>query len=402
MENILRPRYMNKIRPFIDKPVIKVLTGIRRAGKSTLLKLIIETELSHVDSSHIIFINFESAHAQDYRNDQNLMAHVQERTKNLKGKIYFFFDEIQQVTHWENAINAFRVDYDADIYITGSNSTLLSGKLATLLGGRYVQFEILPFTFSEFSLLFQEQNWGQSALFEAYIRLGGMPFIRYFNLEESPTYKYLEDVYHTVLIKDVLEYNNIRDVDAFQRIMLYIMENIAHPFSAFSISKYFKHEQRKISVDTILNYLTFATESYLIKKIPRYDALGKKILKVDEKYFLCDHGFRNAMGFSNQKDIERTLENIICNELLSRGYQLTIGRASNLEIDFIATKQKEKRYFQVCYLLSDESTRHREFSVFEKIKDQHPKYVLSMDTIDFSQNGILHRNIIDFLMTEAL
>ena len=202
-------------------------------------------------------------------------------------------------------------------------------------------------------------------------------------------------------MKDVLRYNNVRDVDLFERILAYVLENIGNTFSANSIKNYFKNENRKVSVDTILNYLEYCRSAFIIKRVSRYDTVGKKILSVDEKYYLTDHGFRAAKGFSNTRNIERTLENIVCIELISRGYTLKIGKAGDKEIDFIAEKDGELRYFQVSYLMGDEATRDREFGVYKNIKDNFPKYVLSMDKVDFSRDGVAHKNIIDFLLEDT-
>lgn len=395
-----RPKYINVIKKFVDKPVIKVLTGMRRVGKSTILSIIRDDVLSHIAEENKIYMNFESIELCNIHDSVSLLDYLTPKLKKLKGKGYFFFDEIQLVRDWERVINGLHADRDCDIYITGSNSMLISGELATLLAGRYVEFEIQAFTFREFRELFRSDGLDQAKLFDKFLQLGGMPFIKHFNLEADSSLKYLNDVYHTVLLKDVLEYNHIRDVDIFQRILLYVMENIGHTFSASSMKNYFKSENRKVSLDTILNYLEFCRRAYIIKKVPRYDAIGKKILKVDEKYYLNDHGFRQARGFSNIKDIERTLENIVYIELISRGYEVKIGRVKEKEIDFIAKKGNGLSYYQVSYLMGDEKVREREFGVYAEVADHYPKYVISMDPLDFSQDGIIHKNIIDFLLEE--
>ena len=318
--------------------------------------------------------------------------------KNKKGKIYFFFDEIQLVKDWERVINALRVSINSDIYITGSNSKLISGDLATLLAGRYVEFEIQPLTFDEFSEIYKSSNLSREELFQKFIKIGGMPGLKYFNLEEEVSQKYLNDIYNTVLVKDVLNYNNIRDVDIFNRILSFAMQNIGANFSASAIRNYLKSENRNISVDTVLNYLEYCNKAFVLKKVPRYDLGGKKLLKVDEKYYLTDHGFRQSVGFSNVKDIEKTLENIVYIELLSRGYSVKIGKVKDREIDFVAKKGEEISYFQIAYLMENEKTRKREFGAYDLVADNYPKYVLSMDKLDFSQRGIVHKNIIDFLL----
>jgi len=401
VDYIIRPKYLDKIAKFIDKPVIKVLTGMRRVGKSTILTIIKDELLSDVPSKNKIYLNFESIEFLSISDANSLSNYLEPLLKNLDGKVYFFFDEIQLVNGWEKIINGLRVDRECDIYLTGSNTTLISGDLATFLAGRYVKFEIQPFTFSEFIQIFANKDLTNEELFEKFIKVGGMPFLKHFDLEETPSYKYLNDVYNTVLIKDVLQYNNIRNVDIFNRILSFVFENIGHNFSANSIKKYFKNESRKISVDTILNYLEYCNQAFIIKKVPRYDTLGKKILKIDEKYYLTDHGFRQARGFSNTKDIERTLENIVYIELLSRGFDVKIGKVKDKEIDFIAKKGNQTYYYQVSYLMENEKTRKREFGVYQLIEDNFPKYVLSMDRINFSQDGIIHKNITDFLLSDS-
>ena len=398
MQHIIRPKYIKQITQFVDKPVIKILTGMRRVGKSTLLTMIKDEILKNIPDNNKIYLNFESAELFDITTAKALHTYLQPLIKRTKGKIYFFFDEIQMVSGWERVINSLSVDKDCDIYITGSNSTLISGDLATLLSGRYTAFEIYPFTFDEFMQIFRNKKIPKEALFDKFVQLGGMPFLHYFDLDEVPSFKYLNDVYNTVLVKDVLQYNNIRDVDIFNRILSYVLENIGHTFSANSIKNYFKNEKRAVSIDTVLNYLEYCKNAFIIKKVSRYDMAGKKLFKVDEKYYVTDHGFRQAQGFSNTKDIERTLENIVFIELASRGYEVKIGKLKDREIDFIAQKNDRIFYYQVAYMLTDEKTRKREFGVYKSIEDNFPKYVLSMDHFDFGRDGVIHKNIIDFLL----
>lgn len=377
MDFVKRKEYIDKIKPFINKPVIEVITGMRRVGKSTLELLKIKTDIE-------------------------LLEYLTPLLKDKKDKVYMFFDEIQLVKNWERVINALRINENYDIYITGSNSSLMSSKISTLLSGRYVQIEIQPFNFREFLKLYSDKNLVYEELFKKYINIGGIPFLKYFDLDENSCAKYLQDLYNTVIVKDVIEYNKVRDVDMFNRILTYVFENIGQTFSSRSIQKFLKNENRNISVDTILNYLEYAKSAYIIKKVPRYDVVGKKILSVDEKYFITDHGLRYAKGFSNEKNIERILENIVYIELLSRGYKVNIGRVNDKEIDFIAIKGDKKEYYQVSYLLETEETRNREFGVYQKVNDNYPKYVLSMDKMNFSQNGIIHLNIIQFLCERSI
>ena len=398
MDYIFRNKYIEKIKKFIDKPIVKILTGMRRVGKSTILNIIKDQVLKDVPDENKIYMNFESFEFFDIKDANALKDYLSEKLKDKEGKVYFFFDEIQLVKDWEKVINGLRVSHNCDIYITGSNSKLISGDLATLLAGRYVEFEIQPFTFDEFSEIYRSSNLSREELFQKFIRIGGMPGLKYFNLEEEVSQKYLNDIYNTVLVKDVLNYNNIRDVDIFNRILSFAMQNIGANFSASAIRNYLKSENRNISVDTVLNYLEYCNKAFVLKKVPRYDLGGKKLLKVDEKYYLTDHGFRQSMGFSNVKDIEKTLENIVYIELLSRGYDVKIGKVKDREIDFVAKKIEEISYFQIAYLMENEKTREREFGAYDLVTDNYPKYVLSMDKFDFSQRGIVHKNIIDFLL----
>lgn len=398
MDYIFRNKYIEKIKKFIDKPIVKILTGMRRVGKSTILNIIKDQVLKDVPDENKIYMNFESFEFFDIKDANALKDYLSEKLKDKEGKVYFFFDEIQLVKDWEKVVNGLRVSHNCDIYITGSNSKLISGDLATLLAGRYVEFEIQPFTFDEFSEIYRSSNLSREELFQKFIKIGGMPGLKYFNLEEEVSQKYLNDIYNTVLVKDVLNYNNIRDVDIFNRILSFAMQNIGANFSASAIRNYLKSENRNISVDTVLNYLEYCHKAFVLKKVPRYDLGGKKLLKVDEKYYLTDHGFRQSVGFSNVKDIEKTLENIVYIELLSRGYSVKIGKVKDREIDFVAKKGEDVSYFQIAYLMENEKTRNREFGAYDLVTDNYPKYVLSMDKLDFSQRGIVHKNIIDFLL----
>lgn len=400
---IKREIYMQRIRPFMNTDLIKVFTGIRRAGKSVMLELV-KNELKEagINEENFLCVNFEQFSNSQYLDVQSLYKKIVDFQKNTKGKIYLFFDEIQEVTGWEKCINSCRIDFDCDIYITGSNAKLLSGELATYLAGRYVEFVIYPFSFAEFfeMNLLKNPNVDKSTCFMQFLKTGGMPFLSNFPDDDSAKSQYLIDIYNSVVLKDVVKRNNIRDVDTLERIVAYAFSNIGHIFSATSLSKYFKSENRKISHDTILNYLKFCSEAFLFYKINRYDLEGKKIVTVNEKYYCADHGLREALFGKNIQNIDQVLENIVCLELLRRNYKVYVGKKGDLEIDFIAEKQGKKIYVQVAYILANEETIRREFSVYNAVKDSYPKYVVSMDELDFSQNGIIHKNIKDFLLME--
>lgn len=394
---------MQRIRPFMNTDLIKVFTGIRRAGKSVMLELVKnELKESGIGEENFLCINFEQFSNSQFLDVESLYKKITDFQKNTKGKIYLFFDEIQEVDGWEKCINSCRIDFDCDIYITGSNAKLLSGELATYLAGRYVEFVIYPFSFAEFFEMnrLKNPNVDKATCFMQFLKTGGMPFLSNFPDDDSAKSQYLIDIYNSVVLKDVVKRNNIRDVDTLERIVAYAFSNIGHIFSATSLSKYFKSENRKISHDTILNYLKFCSDAFLFYKINRYDLEGKKIVTVNEKYYCADHGLREALFGKNIQNIDQVLENIVCLELLRRNYKVYVGKKGDLEIDFIAEKQGKKIYIQVAYLLANEETIKREFSVYNFVKDSYPKYVVSMDDLDFSQNGIIHKNIKDFLLME--
>ena len=400
---IKREIYMQRIRPFMNTDLIKVFTGIRRAGKSVMLELVKnELKESGISEENFLCINFEQFSNSQFLDVESLYKKITDFQKNTKGKIYLFFDEIQEVDGWEKCINSCRIDFDCDIYITGSNAKLLSGELATYLAGRYVEFVIYPFSFAEFFEMnrLKNPNVDKNSCFMQFLKSGGMPFLSNFPDDDSAKSQYLIDIYNSVVLKDVVKRNNIRDVDTLERIVAYAFSNIGHIFSATSLSKYFKSENRKISHDTILNYLKFCSDAFLFYKINRYDLEGKKIVTVNEKYYCADHGLREALFGKNIQNIDQVLENIVCLELLRRNYKVYVGKKGDLEIDFIAEKQGKKIYVQVAYLLVSEETVKREFSVYNSVKDSYPKYVVSMDELDFSQNGIIHKNIKDFLFME--
>lgn len=399
---IKRELYLNQIRRLIDKDPIKIITGVRRSGKTYLLKSIQE-ELKNrgISAENIFLISFESMKYNKIENFKQLDEYIIDLTKNVKGKIYLLFDEIQNVENWEKSINAYRVDLDCDIYITGSNSELLSGEMATLISGRYYQINIYPFSFVEFLQYKNEmektEDYNLEDAFKEYIEYGGMPPIQQVTAEDK--YSYLGDIYNTILLKDIVTRHNIRNTDMLNRILNYVIMNIGKNFSATNIAKYMKHEKRRISKDTILDYLLYSKNACFIHQAPREDIKGKKVLKHNEKYFLVDHGFYQAK-YGDIENIGSILENIVYIELLRRGYDVKIGIINDKEIDFICKKDKEKIYIQVTYLLKGDETIEREFSGLSQINDNFDKYVLSMDKLDFSGNGIKHRNIIDFLTSD--
>jgi len=401
---IRREAYMSRIRPFIGNELIKVLTGIRRSGKSVMLDLI-QDELTEqgVLQSQFIKFNFEDMKNTQFCTDEALHEEVTKRISDIKQKAYIFLDEVQEVADWEKCINSFRVEFDCDIYITGSNAKLLSGELATYLAGRYVEFTIYPFSFAEFlelyTSIFTETTKQES--FTKYLKLGGMPYLGNLRYEDTSSQIYLQDLFNSVVLKDIVKRNGIRDIDLLERIIAYIFGGIGTIFSAASISKYFKSEQRIAAPETIMNYINYCVDAFLFYQVRRQDMQGKKLLTVNEKYYVADHGIREAVFGGNMKDINLILENVVYMELLRRGYKVTVGKAKTQEIDFICEKKAEKLYIQVSYLLASEDTIVREFGAYDTVRDNFPKYVLSLDEFDLSRNGIKHKNIREFLLAPA-
>ena len=400
---VKRETYLRRIRPFIGGDLVKVMTGMRRSGKSVMLELIKEELVSQgVDPRQFIALNFEDMRYTHLLTAQALHDEILQRKEGMHGKVYLFFDEIQEVDGWEKCINSFRVEFDCDIYITGSNAKLLSGELATYLGGRYVEFVIYPFSFAEFLALYRtvypETSPAQG--FQAYLLRGGMRYLANLRFEEAPCRQYLTDVFNSVQLKDIVKRNKIRDVDLLERIIAYVMANVGTTFSATAISKFLKNEHRTVSPETVLNYLRACADAYLFYRVKRQDVQGKQILASQEKYYIADHGVREAVFGGNLRDINLILENIVFLELLRRGYTVTVGKSGALEVDFIAEQRGERVYIQVCYLLAAPETVQREFGVYDTIPDNFPKYVVSMDELDLSRNGIHHKNIRDFLLME--
>ena len=400
---IQRELYMSRIRPFIGSDLIKVLTGIRRSGKSVMLDLIKEELLAKgVGENQLFSYNFENMRFTHLCTAAALHQEIIERTSGTEGKVYLFFDEIQEVADWEKCVNSFRVELDCDIYITGSNAKLLSGELATYLAGRYVEFVIYPFSFAEFTDLYQSIFPGASKpqCFTKYLTAGGMPYLSCLRFEEEPSQQYLEGLYHSVVLKDIVKRNNVRDIDLLERIIAYATANVGTTFSATSIVKFIKNEGRIVSTETVLNYLRYCLDAFLFYRVKRQDLQGKSILTTNEKYYIADHGIREAVFGGNMRDINLILENIVFLELLRRGYTVTVGKSGEKEIDFIGGKKDQRLYVQVSYLLASDDTIQREFGVYDSIRDNFPKYVVSMDELDLSRSGIKHKNIRDFLLME--
>lgn len=402
---IIREKYLSKIRPFYDVDIIKVITGIRRCGKSIILMQIMdELKNKGIDEEQIIYINFEFEDYYFIKNDLDLHNYIKDKIVNDK-KYYLFFDEIQNVENWEKAVNSFKAKCkdNVSIFVTGSNSDLLSGELATHLAGRYVSFKVYPFTFKEVCELKNINGKNKYELendFNEYIKWGGLPQ-RFIMTDENQIKTYLSDIYNSIIVKDIITRFNIKDIDLFNRIVEYIVTTPSQTFSAESLANYFlNNDEREVSKITLYNYLEYMTKAMLISKADRYDVRGKRILNGKYKYYLTDLGIGSVMNTTKRHQMGAYLENIVYNELLSRGYDVKVGNLENGEIDFIATRYEEKIYIQVAFVLADESVINREFGAFDNVKDHYPKYVISTDKFDMSQNGIIHKNIIDFLLEE--
>lgn len=395
---VIRERYLKEIRPFYNQELIKVLIGIRRSGKSVLLTQIIdELKINGINDNHIIYINFEDFDYEEYTEPKKLYKYIKEKIVDEE-KYYIFFDEIQNVETWEKVVNSLRSTKNTSIFITGSNSDLLSSDLATHIAGRYVSFKITPFTFKEVcDLLNLKDKNDIDKQFSDYIRWGGMPQL-FMQTDDLSKKTYLSDIYDSIVIKDIVKRFNIKDIDLLNRIVTYILTTPSQTFSPENLKKYFESESRSVSLETLYNYLDYIVRANLISKVERYDIRGKRILTGKYKYYLTDLGFTNILSEGKKEQIGAYLENIVYNELIARGYNVNIGNMDNGEIDFIATKFKEKIYIQVAYILADQNIIDREFGAYKKIDDNYPKYVITMDKFDLSQNGIIHKNIIEWLL----
>jgi predicted AAA+ superfamily ATPase len=401
---IKRTLYLDKIKEFIDKPFIKVISGIRRSGKSSML-LLLKDEILHrgAQEQQILLINFESFNYSEIKTGEQLYIYIKQQINPGK-KSYILLDEIQEVVGWEKAVNSFMLDFDADVYITGSNSHLLSSELATFLAGRYVEFQIQTLTFRECLSFNKElQNSTKSKLekFEYFLRIGGFPVLHTSNYSIESAYKIVFDIYSSAILRDTVQRHKIRDVELLERIVKYVFDNIGNSFSAKNVADYFKSQQRKIDLNTVYNYLNALESAFIIHRIQRYDVKGKEILKTQEKYFVSDPALIYAVMGYKDRMISGILENIVLLELLSRDYHVAVGKVGTKEIDFIASKGNAKFYIQVAYILPDKNTVDREFGTLIELKDHYPKYVVTMDSIwTDTIEGVKHVHIADFLLME--
>ena len=400
--SIIRSAYFDKIVPFIDKPVVKVITGIRRCGKSVMMEQIQNYLVKKgVNEKCILSLNFESFTDERVHSFESVSAAVKSLDENSGGKkLYLFFDEIQELDGWEKLINSYLIDFNCDIYITGSNAKLLSGELATYLAGRYIEIKMYPFSFAESfeALKMLNKTISQKDAFDIFVNTGGYPFLYNFDFNDTQKKQYLDDIFNSIILKDICNRYKIRDVALLKTLITFFIANIGNTFSSSSLIKYLKNEKRTLSTETVYNYLEYCKEACLLHLVSRQNLEGKEILSTQEKIYITDHGIRQSLFMKNQKDINQILENIVYVELLRRGYSVTVGKTKNQEIDFCVQNENGIEYYQVCYLLASDETVEREFGVYSSVKDNYPKYVLSLDDFDFSQNGIIHKNVIKWLL----
>lgn len=395
---IKREIYLKKLRDSYDSELIKVIMGIRRCGKSVLLSQIIdELKQKGIKEDHIIYMNFEDYDNIEYTKPEKLNEYIKNQIKDNK-KYYLFFDEIQDVKDFERVVNSFRATMNVSIFITGSNSKLLSGELATYLTGRFISIKMMPFTYSEFLELKKSKNEQiTDKTFEEFIQWGGMPLI-YNTDSEIERKMYLRDLYSAIILKDIVQRNQIKDINLLNRIIQFMMENIGGIISANSIAGYLKSQKINTTPDTVMNYIDYITTSSIFSKVNRYDIRGKSVMATLEKYYLTDLGLLTLKNSPIEKKVGGRLENIVYNELISRGYEVYIGKTDKGEVDFVVDNFGEREYIQVADYLSSDEVVTREFGAFKQIEDNFPKYVITMDKIDYSQNGIKHINLEKFLL----
>lgn len=401
---VIRNKYLDFIRPFIDKPLIKAISGVRRCGKSTFLQQIASfLKEKGVNEKNILVINKELLEFDFVKTYKELHKLVQSYFKGKRGRKYLFVDEVQEIESWERCIASLLAEDKTDIYISGSNARLLSSDLATLLTGRYIQIMMHTFSFREFyeMVRYSEPSIDAGTAFDKFIKFGGFPGLHYLGWEEIPVRQFLESLYNTILLKDIVVRYNVRDVYMLEKLTDFLISNCGSITSANKISAYVKSQHRKISVDTVQNYITYTRNALLTHQVKRYDLKGKRILESLEKYYLCDTGLRYALMGYPPENVPGNLENIVLLELLSRGYNVFLGKLNGFEVDFIAEKGSKKQYYQVCLTLKEEKTIQREYRPLEAIDDHFPKYVLSLDKgFETSLKGVQWMNIQDFLMQE--
>ena len=402
---IARELYMKQIRPFMNRPFVKVIAGIRRCGKSVVLQLIAD-ELEHqgVAVERIVYMNFESFEWMDIADAKALYRYIKDRVEKTEGRVYILLDEIQEVKDWEKAVNSFLVDWDVDVYVTGSNSRLLSSELSTYLAGRYVSFHIMPLSFNEYLLFHGIESENKENLreeFRKYLRMGGFPAVHTANYSYDAVYKLVYDIYSSVILRDTVQRHSIRNVELLERVVRFVFDNIGNRLNAKNIADYFKSQQRRVDINTVYNYLEALQGAFIIRRVPRYDIKGKDLLQTHEKYFVSDLSLIYAVMGYKDRMISGALENLVYWEMRRRGYDTYIGKQDKREVDFVGIRRDEKIYVQVTYRMESDATVEREFAPLLAISDHYPKYVVSMDDVwQDNIEGVRHWHIADFLTNE--
>ena len=400
---IVREEYIEQITPYINKPFVKVITGIRRSGKSKLMKCLIERFINEgISEDRIIYINFESFAWAYVKTAQDLYEYISEK-RHKEQRTYVFLDEVQEVDGWEKVVNSVMLDFDTDIYITGSNSKLLSSELSTYLTGRFVEIVVRPLSFKEYlqfhSLDINISKEQKIREFNKYLRLGGFPALNIADYELQDAYKIVYDIYSSIILRDTVQRNKIRNIDVLERIIQYVFNNIGNIVSAKSIADYFKSQKRKVDTETIYNYIQYISAAFVVEKIQRYDIKGKDILKTNEKYLASDLSLvYSVLGF-NPQNIGGYLENLVCMQLKRVGYNVYVGKEDDKEIDFVGIRQDERLYVQVAYKIESDKTLQREILPLQLIKDNYPKYLVTADELlEGNIDGIQHKHISEFLL----
>lgn len=396
---ILRPDYIEAVKPFMDAPLVKILTGVRRCGKSTIFEMIRQELLERgIPEDHIIMKKYTEMDIPDTITAKQMYDELVSRVEDDK-RYYFLLDEIQEIKGWEKAVNSLLEGMNADIYVTGSNSKLMSSEISTYLTGRYISIPVFTLSFREYLEFKKESTQSYDKLLEEYIKFGGFPIIALGEYEQQSAYQIVDGIYHTVVSRDIVKRHRINKQDLFDRVVKYVIENMGKTFSASSISNFLKSENRKVSIESIYNYLRWLEQAFIIFPCERYDMQGKSILKTQEKYYLADVSFRYALFGYNRKMLDGVMENIVYLELRRRGYDVYVGKNNTKKIDFIAIHKDEKIYVQVCVQIPENS--NREVGNLMEIRDHYPKYVVTLNEMDVGiENGIRIVHLRDFLLAK--
>ncbi len=395
---IIRPQYMNKLKIYRDVPLVKILVGIRRCGKSTILEMLRDDLLkSGIAADHIISMRYTSEDFDDGMTDKDMYKSIKTQMSDA-GRYYLLLDEVQEIDGWEKAVNSLLENANTDIYVTGSNSKLMSSEISTYLTGRYISIPVYTLSFAEYLDFKQSDSRSPKELLNEYLRFGGFPIVALGNFDERSAYQIVEGIYNSVITNDITKRHNIMNYDLFNRVVKYIVENVGKTFSANAIAKFLKGEGRSLSVEAIYNYLNWLEKAFVIYRCQRYDLQGKSVLKTQEKFYLADASLKySIMGF-NPKSIAAMLENIVYFELRRRGYEVYIGKNETKEIDFVAVRRDERIYVQVCRRLPEESDR--EVANLLEIRDHYPKYVVTLDELASGNiNGVKIVHLADFLLS---